>query len=183
MRSLHPPTFVSVCRTLPMSQFHMVGLSLSLSLAPLSYGALHSGLLNRLCCHWHSPEWIKERGVGDVTETVTATEWWQTLNMTHKWFKTNFNATAGSPAPRLAPSLCFSLAPSSGIYYIPICLCVCETTLPHIHAHTHVAKLGCWRIKVSLAKQKEEKTHISFSVFNLFYMPSEGYYKLLHLFG
>lgn len=54
MRSLHPPTFVSVCRTLPMSQFHMVGLSLSL--APLPYGALHSGLLNRLCCHWHSPE-------------------------------------------------------------------------------------------------------------------------------
>lgn len=183
-----PPTHVSVCRTFSHFPFPWPSpssiwwVSLSLSLSPSPYGALHSGLLNRLCCHWQSPgrAWGRYEGwVGKVTEMVTATEWWQTLNMTHKWFKTNFNATAGSPAPR--PCLCFSLGPSSGIYYV--CVCVCEYTLPHTHAHTHVAKLGCWRIKVSLAKQKEEETHISFSVFDSFHIPSKGYYKLVRLFG
>lgn len=143
-------TYISICVPEPLPRAHMVG-----SLSHLPYGALHSGLLNRLC--WLT-ERESERGGAGVTATVTATEWWQTLNMTHKWFKTNFNATAGSPAsPR--PCVCALVLYQSQFRDI----------LPYtihrmgLHTHTlthtltHVAKLGCWRIKVARWQNKKRK--------------------------
>lgn len=88
MRSLHPPTYLFLPNLnhfpgpVPVPYGESLSLSRAFAIRRVTFRPIKSIMLPLA----EPRETMREiGGWGDeVTETVTATEWWQTLNMTHK---------------------------------------------------------------------------------------------------